>query len=251
MRIRLSSNLLATVLGMALASGFAQNQPGAKDQVPPDANAPESSAPQSTSPQTPPSSSTQNTTPPQDGAPKSAPKTDEPTSPNQNAPAMQEQAPPQKEAQPSQQPVPEASKPAKPKAATHKTAQNRKRKVKTSGQAKAAHRPKITSPSPTGEPGKVVVRNGGASDDVVHLSPGGSQEQNAHNRENTDQLLATTDANLKQLSGRPLSSAQQSTVDQIHSYMRQAKSAADAGDLARAHTLAFKAHLLSDDLAKH
>lgn len=248
MTIRLTSNLVATVLGIALAAGFAQNQPGGKDQVPPDAKAPESSAPQSTSPQIPPSS---DTTPRQDAPAKTAPKADEPTSSNQNAPAMQEQATQQKEAQPSQQGAPEASKSAKPKAATHKTAQNRKRKANTSAQAKAAHRPKTTTPSPSGEPGKVVVRNGGASDDVVHLSPGGSQEQNGHNRENTDQLLATTDANLKQLSGRPLSSAQQSTVDQIHSYMRQAKSAADAGDLARAHTLAFKAHLLSDDLAKH
>jgi hypothetical protein len=52
------------------------------------------------------------------------------------------------------------------------------------------------------------------------------------------------------LASRQLSPAEQSTVDQIHSYMRQAKSAADSGDLARAHTLAFKAHLLSDDLAK-
>jgi hypothetical protein len=96
----------------------------------------------------------------------------------------------------------------------------------------------------------VVVRNGGARDDVIHLSPGGSQEQEAHNRENTAQLLATTDGNLKRLAGRQLTPAEQSTLDQIHSYIRQAKAASDAGDLARAHTLAFKAHLLSDDLAK-
>ena len=236
---------------MALASGFAQSQPGAKDQVPPDANAPQTSAPQTTSPQTPPSKETQNTKPPQDSPAQDAPKADESTPSNQNAPATQEQAPPQKEAQPSQQAATEGNQPAKPKPGTHKTTQNRKRKAKTSAQAKSVHRPKTTTPSSSGEPGKVVVRNGGASDDVVHLSPGGSQEQNAHNRENTDQLLATTDANLKQLSSRQLSSAQQSTVDQIHSYMRQAKSAADAGDLSRAHTLAFKAHLLSDDLAKH
>jgi hypothetical protein len=95
-----------------------------------------------------------------------------------------------------------------------------------------------------------VVRNGGATDNVIHLSPGGSQEQEAHNRENTAQLLATTDQNLKMLASRQLSPAEQNTVDQIHSYMRQARSAADSGDLARAHTLAFKAHLLSDDLAK-
>jgi hypothetical protein len=102
----------------------------------------------------------------------------------------------------------------------------------------------------TAQTGKVVVRNGSARDSSVQLSPALSQEQESHNRENTDQLLATTDHNLKRVEGRQLTASQQSTLDQIRSYMRQAKLAADAGDLARAHTLAFKAHLLSDDLAK-
>ncbi len=97
--------------------------------------------------------------------------------------------------------------------------------------------------------GKVVVRNGGAKGDAPQLSPGMSQEQALHQRENTAQLLATTDANLKKVAGRQLTPAQQSTLDQIHSYLRQAKAASDSGDVARAHTLAFKAHLLSDELA--
>jgi hypothetical protein len=63
-------------------------------------------------------------------------------------------------------------------------------------------------------------------------------------------LLATTDANLKSVAGRQLTPAQQSMVEQIHAYVAQSKAAADAGDLGRAHTLAFKAHLLSDELAK-
>ncbi len=66
-----------------------------------------------------------------------------------------------------------------------------------------------------------------------------------------DQLLATADDNLKRVAGQQLTEAQRSTVDQIRTYMRQAKSAADAGDLARAYTLALKAHLLSVDLTKH
>jgi len=37
---------------------------------------------------------------------------------------------------------------------------------------------------------------------------------------------------------------------QIHSYVNQSKAASDAGDLERANTLASKAHLLSDELAK-
>jgi hypothetical protein len=37
-------------------------------------------------------------------------------------------------------------------------------------------------------------------------------------------------------------------LDQIHTYVRQSKAASDSGDLTRAHTLAYKAHLLSDEL---
>jgi hypothetical protein len=100
------------------------------------------------------------------------------------------------------------------------------------------------------QPGKVVVRNGGARDDTVQLLPGGSQEQNAHGRENADQLVAATEQNLKKLSARQLTSSQQSTLEQIQTYLRQARSAADAGDFSRANTLAYKARLLSDELSK-
>lgn len=98
--------------------------------------------------------------------------------------------------------------------------------------------------------GKVVVRNGGARDSSSQLTPGMTQEQQAHSRENTAQLLATTDSNLKSIAGRQLSDSQQSMLDQIHTYVRQSKAAADLGDLPRAHTLAYKAHLLSDELAR-
>jgi hypothetical protein len=39
-------------------------------------------------------------------------------------------------------------------------------------------------------------------------------------------------------------------VEKIHTYMNQSKEASSTGDLNRAHTLAFKAHLLSDEVAK-
>ena len=76
-----------------------------------------------------------------------------------------------------------------------------------------------------------------------------TSEQALHSRENTAQLLATTDANLKAVAGRQLSSTQQSMLDQIHAYVRQSNAASASGDLSRAHTLAYKAHLLSDNLA--
>jgi hypothetical protein len=64
-------------------------------------------------------------------------------------------------------------------------------------------------------------------------------------------LLATTDANLKKISARQLGSTQQDSVSQIRKYMEQAKAAEEAGDVQRAHNLASKALLLSDDLVKH
>lgn len=98
--------------------------------------------------------------------------------------------------------------------------------------------------------GKVIVRNGGAKEGPSQLSPGTGKEQQDHSRESTEQLLATTDLNLKNVASRQLTPAQQSMVEQINTYERQSKAAANAGDLSRAHTLAFKAHLLSDELAK-
>jgi hypothetical protein len=96
--------------------------------------------------------------------------------------------------------------------------------------------------------GKVVVRNGGAKDNSGQLTPAMSPEQELHSRENTWQLLVTTDSNLKKVGDRQLSGTQQSMLDQIHTYVRQSKAASDSGDLTRAHTLAYKAHLLSDEL---
>jgi hypothetical protein len=97
---------------------------------------------------------------------------------------------------------------------------------------------------------KVVVRNGGAKDESVQLAPGMTKEQELRNREITASLLAGVDANLKSIAGRQLTPAQQGLLEQIHTYMKQSKDASDSGDLARAHTLAYKAHLLSDELRK-
>jgi hypothetical protein len=77
-----------------------------------------------------------------------------------------------------------------------------------------------------------------------------SKEQALHSRANTVELLASTDRNLKSVAGRPLSPAQQNMLEEIHTYVRQSKGATDDGDLTRAHTLAYKALLLSGELAK-
>lgn len=69
-------------------------------------------------------------------------------------------------------------------------------------------------------------------------------------RQNTNDLLATTDASLQKLSGRQLTQDEQETVSQIRKFMQQVKEADKEGDLQRAYKLAVKAHLLSDALTK-
>jgi len=98
--------------------------------------------------------------------------------------------------------------------------------------------------------GKVVVKNGGAKDDSEQLAPAMSKEQAQHSRESTAQLLASTDQNLKNAAGRQFSPAQQNMLEEIHTFVHQSKGATDAGDLTRAHTLAYKALQLSGELAK-
>jgi hypothetical protein len=70
-------------------------------------------------------------------------------------------------------------------------------------------------------------------------------------RQNAEQWLNLTDGQLKQLSVRGLNAQQQETIGQIRNYMDGARGALREGDVRRASTLAEKAHLLSDDLAKH
>lgn len=112
---------------------------------------------------------------------------------------------------------------------------------KNSAQNAAASRPCT--------PQKKIVRNGGSKEPKIELL-GGTQAEHASNERSTAELTSATEANLKQIAGRELSSNQQSTVAQIKQFMEQSKKADAAGDPDRAHSLAMKARLLSDELVK-
>jgi hypothetical protein len=170
-----------------------------------------------------------------------------PASPSQSEPAAQ-QTPAQESApaaHSAKKPSPKVVSPGVANSGPPKLVRKKKKTTKTSTQKTAARKTTASSS------GKVVIRNGGARDTSPQISPAMSNEQAQHQKENTSQLFSSTDANLKMVGGRQLTAAQQSTVEQIQSYLKQSKEATDAGDLARAHTLAYKAHLLSDELAKH
>jgi len=95
--------------------------------------------------------------------------------------------------------------------------------------------PKITAPS------RDVPTNAAISEGLPH-----SDEM--HRRETAAQLNQSTEDNLRSIT-RTLSSAEQSIVAQIRSFMAQSQEAIADNDLVRAHNLALKAHLLSDELA--
>jgi hypothetical protein len=106
--------------------------------------------------------------------------------------------------------------------------------------------PATANPCP---PSKVIVRQGGASEPSIQLA-GGTADQASHQRDTANQMLGSTEANLKKVVGQQLSSNQQDMVNQIRQFMAQSKAAMDAGDLERARTLAWKAQLLSEELVK-
>jgi hypothetical protein len=95
-----------------------------------------------------------------------------------------------------------------------------------------------------------VVRKGSTSDPTAVLTPGATTETN-YSRQTTADLLAATDANLKQAKSRSLNPNQVETVNQIQLFVERANAAMKEGDLDRGHNLALKANLLSDDLVKH
>lgn len=96
----------------------------------------------------------------------------------------------------------------------------------------------------------VVIHDGGTTEPAIQLTGGtGGGEQQSKER-STDQLLASTEDNLKKIAGRQLTSAQQEMLTQIHQFMDQSKAAVAAKDVDRGHNLALKANLLSDELTK-
>ncbi len=94
-----------------------------------------------------------------------------------------------------------------------------------------------------------MVNEGGTQPATSQLSPAVPNEQTAVQRQNTSQLLESTDYNLKNIT-RALNADEQAIVQHIHSYMQQSRDATRDGDTERAYNLALKAHLLCDELMK-
>ncbi len=98
---------------------------------------------------------------------------------------------------------------------------------------------------------KTVVPEGGAKEPPEQIAPGLSPEEREHERREAEQWLSATDNDLRILADRHLSPPRQDSVKQVRFYLADARSALKEGDFKRAHTLALKAHLLTDDMVKH
>jgi len=105
--------------------------------------------------------------------------------------------------------------------------------------------------SPAEEPRKIVVHRGGVSEPAAQIVPGMSIDEANRQRQESEDLLAAANSDLKKLADRHLSTSQQETIDQINHYMEVSRAALNDGDIQRAHTLAQKAQLLADDLVEH
>jgi len=111
---------------------------------------------------------------------------------------------------------------------------------------------KVTAaPAPNNASKRIVVREGSVGEPTAQIVTGMTAEAAIRERGEAERLLSTTSETLKEIAPRELNAEQQETVSQIHNYMEVARSALTQGDIPRAHTLAVKAGLLADDLARH
>jgi hypothetical protein len=84
---------------------------------------------------------------------------------------------------------------------------------------------------------------------IGQISPGPTPADATHSQTSTDQLLQGAEANLNSIT-RQLSKDEEAMRTRIKEFINQSRKATTENDPARAHTLAVKARLLSDDLVK-
>jgi len=84
---------------------------------------------------------------------------------------------------------------------------------------------------------------------IGQISPGPTPADTTHSQTSTDQLLQGAEANLNSIT-RQLSKDEEAMRTQIKEFITQSRKATTENDPARAHNLAVKARLLSDDLVK-
>jgi hypothetical protein len=176
---------------------------------------------------------------------------------------MPHQPPPTAAPQPSPTPEPAAQaadQPLVPLAAPSPTPAEQSKAAETT-KSKHGRNPTIKKPSPS-VGGAEVAKNTPPKPKIVppdktdtpqtsvgQISPGPTPADAAHSQISTEQLLQGAEANLNGLT-RQLSKDEEAMRAQIKEFINQSHKATTENDLARAHTLAVKARLLSDELVR-
>jgi hypothetical protein len=166
------------------------------------------------------------------------------------AAATPQPTPTEAETQPAQQP-PEAqptATPAEQPQAGEKTAEKTKPKhTRHTAAKKPGDKSEVARNTPSrkvipAEPAPTPAQTG-------QISPGPTPANGGNNQASTDQLLQGAEANLNGIT-RTLSKDEEAMRTQIREFIKQSRTATTENDPARAHTLAVKARLLSDELVK-
>lgn len=162
------------------------------------------------------------------------------TAPAPEQPQPQPPAEPPKE---EQKPEPAAVKPKpKPKPKQTQTAH----KAAPAAATKPEEKPQQQA---SAKPPRIVIQEGGTPSNSGQISTPMGHDEAAHRRLSTAQLIESTETTLRGLN-RTLTADEQATVAQIKDYLEQSRAATVQQDVVRAHNLALKAHLLSDELVK-
>ena len=82
------------------------------------------------------------------------------------------------------------------------------------------------------------------------LSPHATPEEERRLTRLTNENIASAEQLLKRIDGRRLSTEQRDTAQTVRSFIAKAREALAANDLGRASTLADKARVLADELAR-
>jgi hypothetical protein len=134
-----------------------------------------------------------------------------------------------------------------PAPANNKAVKPRKRSVPAKiTDNKPATTPPAQPPAQESQNQKVVISPGAETSQSI--AAGIPHTDDLHQRQTTAQLLQSTEDNLRALSNP--NSDQQAIIAQIRNFLAQARQAQTDNDVVRAHNLALKAHLLSDELIR-
>jgi len=145
----------------------------------------------------------------------------------------QQQPEAQPAATPAEQPQEKTAEKTKPKHARHAAAK------------KPGEKPEVAH---NNTPRKIIPAEPAPTPQEGQISPGPTPA-GGNSQTSTDQLLQSAEANLNGIT-RTLSKDEEAMRAQIREFIKQSRTATTENDPARAHTLAVKARLLSDELVK-